>query len=249
LIFVRTHGIASDLISLGELLKYGDNNWTHVGVVINKKLLPELHTVSSCNNNSSDENQLFLWESSWSGTLPFGIKGSADMSVLDVESKQGVYGVQIRDLKEVIKAHLSTDSRNRVAWCALLQHPLDYKQNETQTEYETRIQGLSDTICKVHRDYFHRHYEMNPLNMLAVLYSPFRFIRDYITGPSQTVFCSKFVTILFEELGMISKQVNPSNVSPTELSNASISQEKGMVQLCKAPVYIFSMELECDKCK
>lgn len=233
LLFVRTSGIIGKTIRWGELAKFGDGNWTHVGVIVNKRVLPELQV------EDADVDRLYLWECTISSNAWYATE---DMREPDIESGEHVWGVQIRDLETMIKL-MNKDPSTRIAWAPLAKHPLDQRMQETDEQYEQRKKRIIKTITMIHTRYLNRHYQTNPFAMLAVLFTPFRWIRDYMWGNPGMLFCSKFVTILFVALGMIDKNIDPDNISPTELANAAISPEykRGMLrQLVKTPIYIQS---------
>lgn len=95
LVTENVDGIDSDKYSL----------WSHVGVIISKEYLPNVRGLV--------EGQLYCWEITYTGEL------SGDFTP-DVESGSTKFGVQIRNLHDVIKTY-----HGKVGVLELVKNPID----------------------------------------------------------------------------------------------------------------------------
>src|SRR3990170_4951280 len=89
LIFFSGNDIISEIVEDGESLEYRENpmrRFSHVGLIISKNILPFIPQL--------EDGKYYIWESC---VITSGPK--------DVETKKHRYGVQIRDLIDVVSTY------------------------------------------------------------------------------------------------------------------------------------------------
>lgn len=136
-----------------KLEKYicGNGEFSHVGVLVNRDLLPGVEEMV--------EGEWYVWES----TISF----SSDAK--DIQGGHGRLGVQLRNLKDVVRSYTS-NGKNSVAWCKLKNNPW---------EHEGMRDHLRDTVTNVFNEYQHDLYQVDALSMIASLFPQFRKMRDF----------------------------------------------------------------------
>jgi hypothetical protein len=103
---------------------YGENTYSHVGIVIRKDVLDYL-----------DDDKIYVWESTMSGKLGEGVKNIDGNSFL---------GIQLRDLEKVIKAYDDSD-KTRVALLPLI---IDYDTNKLD-EFKRFFNRYNNTLYDI----------------------------------------------------------------------------------------------------
>lgn len=139
LICFRTRTKASHFIELSQSLFFGETLGNHMGIVINKQVMPTLQV---------DDDDFYFWEA----TFP-SHKGEP----VDIERKKPISGVQIRRLVDVINFHLN--SGHIVGYVHLKKDPF---KRLSLREIQERMDELHFTYCK-------RKYQQNPINFAATL--------------------------------------------------------------------------------
>jgi hypothetical protein len=79
LVLFRGNDVVSQVISAVQTAHVGTGEFTHVGVVVDKSVLPKLHA-----------GEMYIWESTWSG------------DVVNVETGEKTLGVQVRKVDDLI---------------------------------------------------------------------------------------------------------------------------------------------------
>lgn len=195
IIVFRGSELVSDTISIVEQIFLGNGEWTHIGIVITPELV---------NFKNGVAGKLYVWESTMSGKLTDG--------VMDVETGNFDFGVQIRDLEELIdKFDMPVDSR--IGWCQLLKNPLDKKDDETSDEYILRLQQIKDILQKFYIDHGEDLYDFNFMSLLKTVLSKM----PKCCGSKHMLFCSEMVTIIYQMLNIVDKNIDPETIAPVEL--------------------------------
>jgi hypothetical protein len=205
LICFRGSDIVSDLISEIEKYTFKNGDFTHVGMVI---------TTDIITFNNGIPGKLYVWESTLSG--PIG--GEPD----DIETNSWKFGVQIRDLEEVIQNYI-TNNITKVGWCRLMNNPIDMLSIETKDEYDKRISILKSNVQEFHTKYEHCLYDFKILTMIKTIFPSIDnnlLLRKIFTS-NNLIFCSELVCALYEVINIISKTVDPSEIAPVELIQSS----------------------------
>ena len=217
LILFRGADFVSNSIAFMQKLFLQSGDWTHVGIVITTDIIP-------IQNGKPDV--LYLWESTMSGMV------SGDNN-LDIEHNEGKFGVQIRELESVIKNYNKPDC-TKVGWCKLLKNPL---YGDIPTIIQTKI-----ILEKIHKDVRSTVYNYNLLALFGTMFNCFccqnkctMELRKLTFGNDEHYFCSQLVCKIYQNIGIVRKDINPINVAPEELLGFS---NEGIVCPVKLPPII-----------
>ena len=245
LLLFRGNDFISDTIKEFEWLLEGCGEFSHAGLVVDNKILPFVSQLK--------DDHLYVWESTMSGSCDGYNKSGG---VPDIEIGKGRFGVQIRDLEDVIisyeetnKSNVNENKNTAVAWCQLIKNPF-------LTNDDNRKE-IIDELNRFHTQYGFRKYELNPLVLLSAIFGCCRKLRnDYdkmsIMGHNilvkfgkaygkeddedideESVFCSQFVTMIYKRLNIIPKNIRSSDISPVDFLLA-----RKIEKLVADPVYI-----------
>lgn len=213
IIFFRGNELVSKAIVELEKAILGTGEWSHVGLVISKR---HLKTINLSITESKDT--LYIWESTMSSTNKII---TADPS-LDVESGKGVFGVQIRRLDDVIKNSLKNGVC--IGWGRLLNNPLIQRVWESDVDFDMRLDEIEIKLGYLHGLYQHRPYPLNVLRIIRSLFESCHCIEPL--DDTGSVFCSQFVAIVYQYLGILEKRFDTGEIVPVDLSNPEFSREK-----------------------
>ncbi len=153
---------------------------------------------------------MYIWESTWSG------------SIVDSESGRRRLGVQIRPLLSVCKNY-SGD----IAVAKL--------KPEVRAKINTK--GLAD----LHTKYFGRTYSLNlwSCGLCCALFPCIRARKKSkkrsSTPGSNWVFCSQFVAIVYQEIGILDRSLLPEHVVPMDFLGLD---QDGMPLIVESPLTI-----------
>lgn len=200
LIVFRGTGIISDTIRLLEGIQFGNDEWTHVGVIITTDIIPIKNGLP---------NKLYIWESVASVCLPIGD------GVKSVETKEGFIGVQIRDLEQVININYDIGVDTMIGWCKLENNPIMKKLDENNVEYHTRVERIKTVMRCFYEENNGTPFPLNPIYMLPSLFPELEKLR--VLFKNKGMFCSQFATSLYLSLGLIDKKINPADITPVEI--------------------------------
>jgi len=192
-IMYKGSSVFSGLISLVEKIFIGNGEWTHIGLVVTTELLPGMSNVH--------KGKLYVYES---------LLSHDDNP--DIESGNPNFGVQIRDLAKSVKLS-NADPEQRVAWCKLLNNPLDKKDTETDDEYKDRINTMKTKLADFYNKNKSTSYDYNPLSLIKIVFPCFWNPVDQDT----MYFCSELVTEIYQLIGLVDKSLNPETLSPVEV--------------------------------
>lgn len=208
--FVGNEFVSKTILS-AQKLWLGKGDWSHVGIVVNKDVMPSLRV---------EDNELYIWESTISSTKTYISKNP----VLDAETGKEVFGVQIRKLRDVIKHDLKLGVK--IGWGKLLNNPYEWDGVETFESYIFRLNKLREILDTLHAEYFHRPYSINICRLFAALFSCCSCCRGNSCVGEEWRFCSQLVAIIYKKLGVLSEKVDPEVVVPQDLATPDISEEK-----------------------
>jgi hypothetical protein len=131
-------------------------------------------------------------------------------------------GVQIRNLDDVIG--LDLQSSTIVAVAKLEHNPFRRYDNELDVHYQERIYPLTKKLAKVHTQYYHDMYQVNPFRLFGSLYPRCLSCMSCCCG-KHWVFCSEFVAIVYQAVGIYSKLVHPDEIVPVMLIMPELYKE------------------------
>ena len=199
LVLFRGSEMVSKTIQYLEKLEVGNGDWSHVGLVVSKEVLPHL--------KNAKDGELYVWESTLSGEL--------NDNVLDLESNESVFGVQVRCLDQLVDEY--NQGERVIAWSSLKDNPCVPRKGEDTEAYELRMGRLCEKLSALHKKYHHESYELNPITMLAALYPIFRKLRDWLGWGQDMMFCSELVATVYCDIGILNRdEVDPENVLPVD---------------------------------
>jgi hypothetical protein len=188
------------MIYLGHNVPYDFlPEWSHVGIAINNHWL---------NINNSKEDEIYIWESTYSGELNILRRPRAP----DIESGKNMLGVQIRKLEDVIKSYITKDEK-----IAVLKLKPIYRKI---IEYEIDI--LRPKIQKYHRDNYHQKYE----DILPLTSTVIPFLRRYRNKNNKKLFCSELAANIYKILGLINYNEDPRDIKPSDFTYPHYSANK-----------------------
>lgn len=145
------------------------------------------------------------------GAVVYNIKftnklGLPDNEIGVINGEEG--GVSIFELSDEIKSKTGT-----FAYCRLLNNPFIRLSDETDKDYNERIQQLYikiDNFCNKHKGDQYDYLWHLPVAVMPCL--------SCIIKPSKNhVFCSELVAMLYQEMGLINKFIDPETISPGDL--------------------------------
>lgn len=252
LIAFRGGDVISDLISAMEYHQVGVGAFSHVGMIVTSDILPECH--SDKKTFKLQPGRLYLFES----TFTYNIGGIGD-GVPDVVTGKGKFGVQLRDLEEVIPRYI-IDERTKVAWCHLRDNPFDEIPGEPAENIRLRRSILKKEFTEFFQQYEGRLYQLDIESLLAAMFPSLRFIRNIRDkvfsalyevlhecrlakkniGPAGWQFCSELIANVYQTIGIISPTFNPEDVVPIDFFGCDKDSLPAVVE---PPIYIEDWDL------
>lgn len=209
-IFFKGTEVVSETIMELQRLTIGVGEWSHIGIVVNKDLIPSLNV---------KDNSLYIWESTISSTNKLISKDPT----LDAESQKSVFGVQVRKLSEVLKNNLDTGVK--IGWGKLKDNPIDKKIGEDDMAFQTRIAFLKVKLQKLHKDNYHKNYTFNICRLLGAIFSCCSCMRSSCCVGENWVFCSQLVSIIYQDIGVLNKSFDPEVIVPQDIATPQLSEE------------------------
>lgn len=211
-IFLKRDSEASlQLDSKVELKSHGD--FFHVGLVVTSDILPDVKELIP--------GRLYVWESTLSGQIGSIYKDS----VLNTET----FGVQIRDLEEVITAYEATPNA-KVAWGHLQKNPW---------RLATSKESLIETMKGLHAKFAQRVFDAQVIDCCAAAFPCFRPSRNLLQkieihghavltslkldkkgqsllNPVSCLFCSELVASIYHGFGILPVEKDPRDLTPVD---------------------------------
>jgi hypothetical protein len=234
LLLFRGSDKVSDVICFLQNKFLNCGEFSHVGLVVNSELLPTVPQLKP--------GRWYVWESTMSSSG--GIISNFVDNAVNVETGEGKFGVQIRDLEKVIDSYIGKGGK--ISWAALKNNPWKVLKDR---------KTLISNVTRAHTLYGTRTYDANVCALLGALFPCFRKVRDVfdeflINGEfilstindyiefdddvphdddpdyfdqtiskynmSKWVFCSELVAIIYQKIGVIDSDKDPRNVVPVD---------------------------------
>lgn len=233
----------SNLIRKLEKYETGDGEISHVGVAISRKWCNKIKSIISDTEVPDDPDTLFCWESTLSGKMNDGVDNA--------ETAGATFGVQLRVLEDDVRNYLQNPKAN-VGVCSLLDNPIDHKPDESDTDYESRMELLRDSINTAYDKYNGETYNANIAALLGALFPALRPLRwaskeimGSFTDSNKWLFCSEFAATFYETIGVITddtdgvhdgKMLDPTDIVPVDfLDSGADSRDEIARPICKLP--------------
>lgn len=213
--FGRKHDPVSEIINKAtektlRLNDIGDGvhdlvMWSHVGIIINKRVCPSLSPLET--RALDNDDTMYLWESTYSTKFPLFKQLER---VLDAETGKPAFGVQIRRLDDVINAAIASGVAIGVS--------NSYSAGMTFTK------AHSQHLDMVKMSFAKRRYTTNPFKLYSVTNENqvVSLVNDSVSQylSRGTVFSSQFVTLILQSLNLIPPppEVGASTMLPMELA-------------------------------
>jgi hypothetical protein len=217
LILFQGADFVSQAIRKVELKTRGDGDFSHVGLVVTSDILPDVKELVP--------GRLYVWESTFSGQIGSIYKDS----VLNAETGKGTFGVQIRDLEEVITAYEATPNA-KVAWGHLQKNP--WRLASTK-------QSLIETMRGLHAKFSQRVFDAQVMDCCAAAFPCFRPARNLfqkieiqghtiltslkfikkgnsLLNPASWLFCSELVASIYQGFGILPVEKDPRDFTPVD---------------------------------
>src|SRR3990167_6403444 len=199
LIYFKGAEIVSELIMTISKLTTGEGGYSHVGLVVNRDLLPSVEEL--------EPGRWYIWEAILSSSYIYGTDG-----ILDIETGKGFFGSQIRDLEDVILAHTAGDALSadvggavgagagegvgggrmfskKIAWGELKNNP--WNQGKAAQNRLRRI------FYKLHKTYYHTPYDANPVSCFG---APFKCLRPVRNLSDRLLYNVDYVSYIDNEI-------------------------------------------------
>lgn len=232
LTLIAFKGRGSVSIRLTETIQINDGDFSHIGILINSDCCPFIPNLK--------KGKFYVWES----TVGLG------EIVFDSTRKKNKFGVKIRDLEELIPNYLENHNSS-VAYCTLIYNPWEKKEAENFELISTRRRNIISTLEKVYKENHDKLYEINICQLLALGFPRLRKIQykfgEYLIDGVNTItnmnfkerdddfiFCSEFVTIVYQSLNIISSEFKPYEVFPIDFFG---NDKDGIKRIVNNPIY------------
>lgn len=224
LIFFRGNDFVSDTISILQQIKLGSGEFTHVGMVVNNELLPTITQLKS--------GKLYVLES----TISIPYPGSGPMTP-DIVSGEGIFGVQIRELEDVIRTYTITEGAV-LAWTKLKHNP-----------FFSNKQFVINMVETIYNKVKNKGYEINCFELFGSLFSCVRPIRDNLititiedhkilitkNDGSQMYFCSELIGLIYKSISILPDYIDERNIVPMDLLGYDQDYH---IDIVEKPIYI-----------
>jgi hypothetical protein len=225
LILFSGNNFLSRTIKLVEKEKIGLGTISHVGIVVNKELLPHIKEL--------EYNQLYIWESTNSR-----IKVSNHPKDILGKSK---FGVQIRNLKEVIEFYLKY--QGRVFWGKLNNHPFRIKEKDSLSTYHQRKMDIIKTFKEIEINYGNSSFNLSFIDLAASVFPSLRPLRSFKKKLKKLFFkkkkksksyipffCSEFVAMIYKSISLLDENIDPANVVPVDFLGVKESRGPKLIK-------------------
>lgn len=166
------------------------NDFSHVGVVVNSRILDE---------PLLDPTKLYILESTVSGKLGYDVYNIYGKSFL---------GVQIRCLDDVVTSY-DEPNDTAIAWCRLKSNPID------NADVKEQMTALYHEIN--HKYYDFNLYDL--FSALYPMLRVYRNFVDKIFHTQKLIFCSELVALAYKRLAAYPnpEEIDPMNIIPEHL--------------------------------
>jgi len=213
LFLFRGGDFVSDAISRIEQRVDGVGTYTHAGMALRARDMPEGHRLRVA---ATADQSVFVLESTASG-------GLAD-NVTAVDDHRGHLGVQVRDMDQLVPAY-DAGHKTHLAWLPLREGLRPQTTPEQLAAVVDRYRGIA--------------YDAQFVELLAAAFPVARKVRDNRTlrkarsilccccccccrgKPESWLFCSELVAQVYKDVGVFPDTVVPADVLPTDFLPAA----------------------------
>lgn len=224
LIMFAGNNLLSKTIRLVEKEKLGLGTISHVGIVVTKELLPHIKEL--------EKDKFYIWESTNSK-----IKLSNHPKDILGKSK---FGVQIRDLKEVVEHYLKF--QGKVFWGKLDQHPLKTKHKDSLIVYHQRKLEIIEKFKEIEKNYGNSQFNLSFIDLAASVFPSLRPLRSFknkmkklfkrkkVKKSYTPFFCSEFVAMVYKNINVLDENIDPANVVPVDFLGVKESRSPKLIK-------------------
>jgi len=237
LIVFKGGDCVSDGIRKLELLETGSDAISHVEVAINGLWCSNIKLAPGVTNKT-----MLSWGSTLSGGINDGMPNE--------ETGKTTFGVQIRVLEDLISQYIQNPLAN-VGVCRLIDNPTTKHKNESLLNFLSRTELTRTKISNAYVKYNGMTYNANPFALLGAMFPSMRPMRNAVgevlgrfTSANKWLFCSEWVCVLYEELGIIcddtdgihdGKMPDPRDVLPVDFLGYDADLSGIVVPICNIP--------------
>lgn len=234
--FSGTEFVSQWIRDMSEFTRHS-GDWSHVGIVVNKKIMPNLNVTDS-------DDTLFVWES----TISSIYNVISVNHTLDAESGKPFFGVQVRRLNDVIIGDLKTKS-SVVGWSKLIDNPIDRNQGESDSNYSTRFAQLQSNMMDLHKKYYRRPYQMNLFKLCMAMFPIFKSDTSLCCASfgNNWIFCSQLVALVYKKLQIFPEELDASRVIPEDIDNPATALQK--IPAVVIPAVVIKLNDDVEKPK
>jgi hypothetical protein len=223
LIMFSGNNFLSKTIRLVEKEKLGLGTISHVGIVITKEILPHIKELDPC--------KFYIWESTNSR-----IKFSNHPKDILGKSK---FGVQIRDLKDVIEYYLQY--QGKVFWGKLDQNPFKIKYKDSLITFHQRRIQIIEKFKEIEKNYGNSRFNLSFIDLAASVFPSLRPLRSLKKKLNKVFkrkkkksytpfFCSEFVAMIYKSISLLDENIDPSNVVPVDFLGIKESRSPKLIK-------------------
>jgi hypothetical protein len=196
IILLRGYKAFSKLISLLEKRKdYPDSGeFTHAGIILTSDVI---------DHPNMKPGRFYLYES-------VTANGSLDYGVGDIDGNKWKWGVQIRDLEELVTS-CDRKTSTTIAYCRLIDNPIE----------RMPLLEIKNKFNDFYLNHINAKYDMNLYSLFASVFPFLRKYRDSIenfTNTSDWLFCSELVAMVLKYFNVYPPEVNPKDVLPRDIA-------------------------------
>ncbi len=226
LIMFSGNNFISKTIRMVEKEKLGLGTISHVGIVLTKELLPHIKELQ--------KGKFYIWESTNSK-----VKVSSFPKDILGKSK---FGVQIRNLKEVVEYYLQF--QGKVFWGKLDQNPFKIKNKDSLSTFHQRKVEIIEKFKEIEKNYGNSRFNLSFIDLGASVFPslrPLRSLKNKLqklfkrkkkkSKKSYTpFFCSEFVAMIYKNIYLLDENIDPANVVPVDFLGIKESRSPKLIK-------------------
>jgi len=237
IVFRGGEGVSTMITKL-EKQETGNGTISHVEVAITREWCSKIKGLAA----ELPADTLMSWGSTMSGKLNDGVDNA--------ETGKMKFGVQVRILRDLVKAYLSNPDAN-VGVCRLIDNPIERRFGEPLEDYLDRARKLKYKIAGAYEEYNGVMYNPKPLSLLGALFPMLRPLRhaaddviNKFVATNKWLFCSEFAAALYCYIGVITdatdgkidgKTLKPEDVLPVDFVGADQDADGIVNPICEMP--------------
>lgn len=247
LLAFRGDDFISNTIANLELEEIGSGEFSHVGMAVRSDILP--FCIINGKQFNLEPDHVYILES----TFIYNIPGETH-NIPDVIANHCKIGVQLRNFEEIIPIYI-TDKITKIAWCKLINNPLNRLSTDTDDKFINRQLAVKERFKQLFMEYYGRLYEMSFINLLSSIFPslrPLRYLHDEIyislykalhlcgiakndSGPAGWQFCSELIANIYQSYNIISAAIDTKNIVPVDFFGYDKNEFPAVVE---SPVFI-----------